>query len=514
MSPSGESSSWASRTSAVDAGRVISGFRIERLLGSGSLGAVYEATQLSLGRTVALRLLEQSLVSDPGFSARFARQQHLSASVHHPNVVPTYEAGDWEGGKFIATRFVRGRTLAALLEDGSLQPPRVKTLLESVADAIDAAHEAGLVHGRVTPRNVLVDAGGTAYVTDLGLGRPGSLDDDREALAALASQAERGWERRRPRSFVARALAGSAALALVATTVVLVAAREGVSDANGRPPPPIAPDAVPLGSELGPGPVRSVGCGDEPGPNTPACTLSQSTIAGRSVTVTEAGVIRGWAVRGAAGDLALQVIGRREGGAFLRGFSQLERAPDVAPHAFDASIRVERGDRVGVLLAPGAVIGARAASEGASALRWEGTLELFPKPQRSSRLDQELLLRADIEFGARPELSLQRTGRRAATAEAGRPVEELVIDLPRSRAVRVELVRVRDGIAIDAFRGRRRLARIDVPDARSSGRLLNLDGNCGYRRGFCLRWLNEGEVTPVMHAYRLARDGSAFRLIG
>jgi hypothetical protein len=514
MSPGTRSNSWASRHAELDAGTVIHGFRIERLLGRGSLGTVYEATQLSLGRTVALRLLEQALFSDPGFSARLRQQQRLSASVHHPNIVPTYEAGDFADGRFVAARYVRGRTLADLLEDGSLSPSRSKALLGPIASALDTAHEAGLVHGRVTPQNLLVDAEGTAYLADLGLGRPGSVAADREALAALVSQAERAGGRRRPRSFARLAATGLAGLAVVATAVAVVGDGEGGGDAEAEPPPRIAAGAVPLGSELAPGAARSFGCSREPGPNTPACTLSQSTIAGRSMAVREAGVIRRWAVRGAAGDLALQVIRRRDGRAFLGGFSQVERVPDAGPHGFEASVRVERGDRVGVLLAPGAAIGARTVSRGTSASRWEGTLEFTPRPQSSSRLRRELLLRADIEFGARPEPPPQRTGSRAAAAEDGRTLEELVIPLSGSRVVRVALVRVRSGIALDAFRDRRRVARIDVPDARPSGRLLSVFADCGYRRGFCFRWLNEGELTPVLHAYTLARDGGAFRLIG
>ncbi len=496
----------------MDPGSVIDGFRIERRLGSGSLGTVYEATQLSLGRTVALRLLDQRLFSNPEFADRFRRQQRLSATVHHPAIVPTYEAGDWSEGKFVATRYVHGRTLADLLEADSLSPRRLRGMLEPIAGALDAAHGAGLVHGRVSARNVLVNDAGDAHLADLGLGRSGSADDDCEALAALAAPTgPRGGRGRR--RLAAPALAGLAAL-VVAATIVLVARGAGGGKADQLPPPRIAAGTIPIGSRLVPGPSRGLGCSSVPGPNTPACTLSQSTIAGRSMTVREGGLLRGWAVRGAAGDLALQVIAHRHGHDFLRGFSPPVRVPDPGPHSFAADVPVARGDRIGVVLAPGAVIGARAARAGTSALRWEGTLEFQPGPQSSSRIHKELLLRADIDLGARPDLPPQRTGRRAAAAVAGHPLGRQVIDLPRGRVVRVELVRVGDRIAIDALRDGQRLARIDVPDARPGGQLLDLNGNCGYRRGFCLRWLNEGEVAPVVHAYGLGRDGSVFRLIG
>ena len=500
----------------MDADGVISGFRIERRLKGDSLGRVYQATQLSLGRTVALRLMEQSLFTDRGFSERFREQQRLSAAVHHPHIVPTYEAGDWDGGKFVATRFVKGRTLAELLEDGSLSPSQLEFLLESIAAALDVAHEAGLVHGRLTACNVLIDAGGRAYLADLGLGRAGSAAADREAFASLADQAERGVERSRGPSLGTWVVTGFAVLALVLVAVLLVAGGDHDGGFETEPSPPVASAAVPIGSALSAGPTPAIGCSDQPGPNTPACTLSQATIDGRRITVEAAGVIRGWAVRGAIGDLTLQVIDRRNGRAFVRGFSQLEQVPDLAPHAFAANVRVRRGDRIGVLLGPGAVIGARIPPQDTLALRWGGALAPIPQAHGSSPLDRELLLRVDVEVGARPTLPRQLTGGRAAAAMTGHTLARTVVDLSDGAAARVELVRVEGGLALDSFRGKRRLARIAVPDADPSGRLLNLDAfaYCGHPLGFCLRWLNEGEVIPVVHSYRLARDGEAFLLIG
>jgi hypothetical protein len=483
---------------------------VERLLGDGSLGRVYEATQLSLGRTVALRLMEPGLFADAGFTARFHEQQRLAASVHHPHIVPTYEAADWEEGKLVATRYVRGRSLAALIEDGTLSPGGARALLEPVLDAVRVAHEAGLVHGRLAPRNVLIDAGGAPHLTDLGLGRPGTAEDDRRAIAALVADTQRAVRHNRRR---VRAAAAVAAIAVLATGAVLLSGGSDGPDADARQAPPVTAGTVSIGSDLGPGAVDSVGCSDDPGPNTPACTLSQLALGGRSMTVARAGVIRRWAVRGATGDLALHVIVNREGRSFQRGFSRVERVPDRGPHAFETSIGVERGDRIGVLLAPGAAIGTRTASGGAPTLRWEGALDFSPQPQpqTATRLDRELLLRADVAVGGRIDLP-QRTGRRAATAEPGRSLAQAWIDLAR-RAVRVELVRVGDAIALDAFRGRARIARLHVPDADPRGRVLSFDGTCGYVRGLCLRWLGEGEPTPVVHAYRLAKDGS-FRVIG
>lgn len=512
MSLDTSSSSSADRFAELPAGTLVRGFRVERLLGRGELGAVYEATQLSLGRTVALRLLDPAFFSDSEAAARFAEQQRRSAAVHHPNLVATFEAGEWREGRFVATRLVRGRTLAELLNSGSRSRVHLESATAQVTAALEAAHAAGLAHGRIAAHNVIVDASGSAYLTDLGLGRPGSIQADRTALAELAAQVELVGTRRRPRPGVAAAVVGLATLAAVVIAVVLLAGGDESAAPSSEAPPGVAAESVPLGSDLAPGAVEALGCEEEPDPNTPACTLSQVAISGETVRVREDGVVRRWAVRGATGDLALQVISGRGARQFLRGFSQVERVLDVGPHAFEANVPVARGDRLAVLLAPGAVIGARAGSQ-TKVRRWEGTLDFTPVRNESSSLNGELMLRVDVEPGARPELT-QRTGADAADAPAGQVLKDDTVDLGRRGGARIALVSLPEGLVIDAFDGRRRVARIAVPDLRPSGQLFAFDAHCGYERGFCLRWLNDGDQIPVMHAYRLTRNGAAFRLIG
>ncbi len=152
----------------VGAGTTIAGYRVERRLGSGGMGAVYEATQLSLDRVVALKVLSPTLSADAGFRERFRREAMLQAALEHPNIVPVYEAGESEAGLFMAMRLVEGTDLKRLSEGGELEPERVLVLLAHVAAALDAAHGAGLVHRDVKPQNVLVD-GDRAYLADFGL---------------------------------------------------------------------------------------------------------------------------------------------------------------------------------------------------------------------------------------------------------------------------------------------------------------------------------------------------------
>ncbi len=96
-------------------GEVIGGFRVGRLIGRGSRGAVYEALQLSLERPVALRLLEPGDFDGAEDESRFLSQSRIAAALHHPAIVPTSEAGVWEGGRFLASRYIRGRTLAVAM---------------------------------------------------------------------------------------------------------------------------------------------------------------------------------------------------------------------------------------------------------------------------------------------------------------------------------------------------------------------------------------------------------------
>jgi serine/threonine protein kinase len=133
------------------------------------MGAVYEATQLSLNRVVALKLLAPNLSDDPGFRARFEREGQVQAGLDHEHIVPVFEAGQSEYGLFLAMRLIAGPTLKQLILDGDLDPRRSVRLLAQVAYALDAAHEAGLIHRDIKPQNILIGRGDHAYLADFGL---------------------------------------------------------------------------------------------------------------------------------------------------------------------------------------------------------------------------------------------------------------------------------------------------------------------------------------------------------
>src|SRR5215208_1272773 len=163
-------------------GDVFAGHRIEGLAGRGGMGVVYRATELTLDRVVALKLIAPALAGDPDFRARFLRESRAAASIEHPNVLPIYYAGELEDELYIVMRYVDGQDLRTLVRaSGSLPPQRAAGIAARVAAALDAAHERGLVHRDVKPANVLLAADDHAYLTDFGLAK--RIDSTAAALS-------------------------------------------------------------------------------------------------------------------------------------------------------------------------------------------------------------------------------------------------------------------------------------------------------------------------------------------
>jgi serine/threonine-protein kinase len=161
--------------SELRTGDLIAGFRIESLIGQGAVGAVYLAEDVQAGRRVALKLLVPELARDERFRRRFLREAELAASLEHPHIVPTLASGEDGGRLFLAIEYVEGSDLRDVLRrEGRLDPERALDLVAQVAEALDAAHEAGLVHRDVKPGNILItraDEREHAYVCDFGLAR-------------------------------------------------------------------------------------------------------------------------------------------------------------------------------------------------------------------------------------------------------------------------------------------------------------------------------------------------------
>jgi len=164
-------SSFGGRRSILDEGVVVAAdYRIDGLLGDGGMGIVYEATQLSLDKKVALKLVAAELSEDHAFRERFRREGRLQAQIDHPHILDVYAAGESQYGLFLAMRLVRGPTLKDLITRGELETMRAVRFLKQIGQAIDAAHAVGLVHRDIKPQNVLIDERREhSYLADFGV---------------------------------------------------------------------------------------------------------------------------------------------------------------------------------------------------------------------------------------------------------------------------------------------------------------------------------------------------------
>ncbi|HTI21306.1 MAG TPA: serine/threonine-protein kinase, partial [Kutzneria sp.] len=153
-------------------------YRIDGVLGKGGMSVMYKATDVRLGRKVALKVIGEHLGADAEFRERFVDEARNTSAIDHANVVPLYDFGEIDGMHYIAMRLVDGADLASLIACGPISPARTLRLLDQVADALDSLHIRGLVHLDVKPANVLVTSRESArehvYVADFGLTRRGA----------------------------------------------------------------------------------------------------------------------------------------------------------------------------------------------------------------------------------------------------------------------------------------------------------------------------------------------------
>ena len=141
------------------------------LIGEGGMGAVYKARQPKIDRLVALKLLGFDPEDQPAFAERFRREGQALARLDHPNVVRLFDFGERDGLYFLVLEFVDGTNLRALMRQGALEPRQALAIVPQICEALQFAHDEGVVHRDIKPENVLIDTKGRVKIADFGLAK-------------------------------------------------------------------------------------------------------------------------------------------------------------------------------------------------------------------------------------------------------------------------------------------------------------------------------------------------------
>ena len=169
--------------------------RSPRCIGAGGMGEVYRATDTTLKRQVAIKVLPDSLAGDADRLARFQREAEVLAALNHPHIAQVFGFEKADGASALVMELVEGPTLADRIAQGPSRSPKRSPIARQIADALEAAHEQGIIHRDLKPANIKVRPDGTVKVLDFGLAKRLR----RGAVAVQAAHGALALDRRSPR---------------------------------------------------------------------------------------------------------------------------------------------------------------------------------------------------------------------------------------------------------------------------------------------------------------------------
>ena len=156
---------------ALAVGSRLGHYDVTALIGEGGMGQVYQATDTKLKRQVALKILPEAFSADPERLARFQREAEVLASLNHPNIAAIHGLEEAEGVRALVLELVEGPTLADRIKRGPIPLDEALPIAKQIAEALEAAHEAGVIHRDLKPANIKVRDDGTVKVLDFGLAK-------------------------------------------------------------------------------------------------------------------------------------------------------------------------------------------------------------------------------------------------------------------------------------------------------------------------------------------------------
>ena len=152
-------------------GKSVAHYRIIEELGRGSMGIVFKAEDMRLGRLVALKIIAEKLVNDPNMLRRFEREGEAASGLRHPNICTVHESGEWLGRPYLALELLDGHTLDHHMKAGPLPAATLLNIAIGVASALEATHAIGVIHRDIKPANIFLTSAGEVKVLDFGLAK-------------------------------------------------------------------------------------------------------------------------------------------------------------------------------------------------------------------------------------------------------------------------------------------------------------------------------------------------------